>query len=161
MASHTTFPNNAGNSSGQRSIQILKTNFPAPLRSRGNDAGPSDPVINVSNIRIGGDAVGLVFSAGIVIVFLIGVPALRWLPVGAAVAGTGVSILLGFFHRHHPIGLDIQIGRMSFTNDTSFMVRGLPCDPVQQSSAQRRESERASTNPRHRGDLNDRSPTLP
>lgn len=100
MASYATVPFIFRNSTGHKSIQNLKVKPVAPFRSLSSDPGALDAVINASNIRVGGDGAGFIFSAGIVIVFLVGVPALRWFPLGAAVVGVVVSIGLRFFHSH-------------------------------------------------------------
>jgi hypothetical protein len=61
--------------------------------------------INMSNIQVGGGIVGLVFSAGTVFIFLAGIPALRWFPVGATVLGSAISIALHRFHERKPTRL--------------------------------------------------------
>jgi hypothetical protein len=61
--------------------------------------------INMSNIQVGGGIVGLVFSAGTVFIFLAGIPALRWFPVGATVLGSVISIALHCFHERKPTRL--------------------------------------------------------
>jgi hypothetical protein len=61
--------------------------------------------INMSNIKVGGGIVGLVFSAGTVFIFLAGVPALRWFPVGATILGSVISVALHRFHERKPIRL--------------------------------------------------------
>jgi len=58
--------------------------------------------INVSNIRVGGGIVGFVFSAGVVAIFLAGVPSLRWFPVGAIAAGAAVALALRAWHKRRP-----------------------------------------------------------
>jgi hypothetical protein len=58
--------------------------------------------INMSNIQIGGGIVGLVFSAGTVFIFLAGIPALRWFPLGAIALGALISVALHLFHDRKP-----------------------------------------------------------
>ncbi|HKD09134.1 MAG TPA: hypothetical protein VKB79_24740 [Bryobacteraceae bacterium] len=56
----------------------------------------------MSNIRVGGGIVGFVFSAGVVAIFLAGVPSLRWFPVGAIAAGAAVALALRAWHKRRP-----------------------------------------------------------
>jgi len=59
-----------------------------------DDVDIRDPLINMSNIKVGGGAVGLLFSVGIVCIFLFGIPSLRWFPAGAGMAGLLIAIAL-------------------------------------------------------------------
>jgi hypothetical protein len=72
---------------------------------RQDDVEIPDPLINVSNIKVGGGAVGLVFSLGIVCIFLFGIPSLRWFPVGAGAAGLLIAIALRVMHERRPVRL--------------------------------------------------------
>jgi len=58
--------------------------------------------INMSQIRVGGGIPGLIFAAGTVYIFFVGVPAVRWFLVGAIVVGSVISIALRLFHRYKP-----------------------------------------------------------
>jgi len=84
---------------GYRGRQALRLVF------HQDDARIPDPLINMSNIKVGGGAVGLVFSVGIVCIFLFGIPSLRWFPVGAGVAGLLIAIALRVVHEQRPIRL--------------------------------------------------------
>jgi hypothetical protein len=64
--------------------------------------GPSHTEINMSDVRVGGGAVGLIFTASTLFTFLVGVPSLRWFFGGAIVVGSLVSIGLRLFHRFMP-----------------------------------------------------------
>jgi len=75
-----------------------------PFRKASSEA--EDAGINVSNIRVGGGIVGFVFSAGVVAIFLAGIPSLRWFPVGALAAGATVALALRAWHRHRPTHID-------------------------------------------------------
>ena len=63
----------------------------------------SHPAIDVSNIRVGGGLIGFVFSAGVFVILLLGVPSLYWFPVGASSVGGIVAVGLGCFHRFRPL----------------------------------------------------------
>jgi hypothetical protein len=58
--------------------------------------------INMSQIRVGGGAVGLLFAGGTVYIFFAGVPELRWFLAGAGVAGAVISVALAILHRYKP-----------------------------------------------------------
>ena len=58
--------------------------------------------INMSHIRVGGEAVGLLFAAGTVYIFFVGIPVARWFLAGAVAVGTLLSIGLGLFHKYRP-----------------------------------------------------------
>jgi len=60
------------------------------------------PEINMSQIRVGGGAAGLIFAAGTVYIFVTGVPSVRMFLVWSLVAGSAISIALHFFHKYKP-----------------------------------------------------------
>jgi hypothetical protein len=60
------------------------------------------PLINMSNIQVGGGIIGLVFSIGTILIFLTGIPSLRWFPVGAVAMGSVISFGLKLFHERKP-----------------------------------------------------------
>jgi hypothetical protein len=49
---------------------------------------------------ISGGAAGLLFAVGSILVFLLGIPAMRWFLVGSGALGVGVAGGLWLFHRH-------------------------------------------------------------
>lgn len=51
-------------------------------------------------LPVSGGAVGLLFVVGSMLVFLLGIPAMRWFLGGSAVLGLGVAGGLWLFHRH-------------------------------------------------------------
>jgi cytosine/uracil/thiamine/allantoin permease len=55
--------------------------------------------INMSDIRVGGGAAGFLFSVATVLIFLLGIPSLRWFPAWASVAGALIAIALREFHK--------------------------------------------------------------
>jgi hypothetical protein len=74
-------------------------------------------VINMSNIQVGGGIVGFVFSVGTVSIFLAGIPALRWFPVGAIAMGSIISLALHVFHERkpaRPTSIGSRFGRGQF-----------------------------------------------
>lgn len=61
--------------------------------------------ISISHIRVGGEAVGLLFAASTSYTFLVGIPMLRSFLVGAIAVGTVISIALRIFHKYKPTQL--------------------------------------------------------
>ena len=61
------------------------------------------PQINVSKIQGGGGAAGSLFAIISMLIFLIGIPALRYFLPAAIVLGGGVALAI-HFHRHETIG---------------------------------------------------------
>jgi hypothetical protein len=61
------------------------------------------PQINMSKLAVGGGIAGAVFTAGSMLIFLTGIPVLRYVfPVAIAV-GCGVALILHFW-RHETLG---------------------------------------------------------
>ena len=58
--------------------------------------------INMSQVKVDGGAIGLLFALSTVYIFFVGIPAVRWFLVGALVTGLVVSLGLYLFHRHFP-----------------------------------------------------------
>jgi len=63
--------------------------------------GSPHPGISVHNIRVGGGAAGFLFAACTMLVFLLGVPALRWFFVGSIALGLGIAVALRLVHKHN------------------------------------------------------------
>lgn len=63
----------------------------------------SNPQINASRIPIGGGIAGAFCAAASMVIFLIGIPVLRYLFPAAVILGCGVAIVLHFM-RHKPTG---------------------------------------------------------
>lgn len=61
------------------------------------------PQINVSKIVVGGGIAGAIFAIGSMLIFLIGIPVLRYIFPAALVLGCGVSLVLHFM-RHKTLG---------------------------------------------------------
>ena len=61
------------------------------------------PQINVSSILIGGGIAGAIFTIGSMLIFLVGIPLLRYLFPAAILMGGAVALLLRF-SRHKTLG---------------------------------------------------------
>ena len=64
----------------------------------------SIPQINMSKIPVGGGVAGLFFAAVTVLIFLIGVPVIRYMFPAALLLGGAVSLMI-HFGRHKTPGL--------------------------------------------------------
>lgn len=60
------------------------------------------PQINVSHILIGGGIAGAIFTIGSMLIFLVGIPLLRYLFPAALLMGGGVALLLRFTRHKTP-----------------------------------------------------------
>jgi hypothetical protein len=58
--------------------------------------------IDMSHIRVGGGAAGLIFALGTVYIFVTGVPVVRTFFVWSLLAGIVISIALHLFHKYKP-----------------------------------------------------------
>jgi len=61
------------------------------------------PQINSAKLRIGGGIAGAIFTIGSMLIFLIGIPAIRCVFPAAILVGCGVALLLRF-NRHETLG---------------------------------------------------------
>jgi hypothetical protein len=61
------------------------------------------PQINMAKIAVGGGIAGAVFAVGSMAIFLIGIPAIRYVFPAAIVLGCGVALVLHFI-RHETTG---------------------------------------------------------
>jgi len=59
------------------------------------------PGITMHKLPVSGNAVGLLFAAGSMAVFLVGVPSVRVFSLAAIPFGLAVALSLRFFHRRH------------------------------------------------------------
>jgi branched-subunit amino acid permease len=62
----------------------------------------SSPQINASKLRIGGGIVGVLFTIGTMMIFLIGIPILRYIFPAAIVLGCGLALIRHFVRRKTP-----------------------------------------------------------
>ena len=76
-------------------------------RSRATDLDVADecrrPEISMHRIPVSGGAAGLIFAVGSCLVFLVGIPALRWFLLGAVVVGSAVGGFLWRWHKNRPV----------------------------------------------------------
>ena len=64
--------------------------------------GTSNPQINMSKLAVGGGIAGAIFAAGSMMIFLIGIPAIRYIFPAAVVLGGGVAVILHFMRHETP-----------------------------------------------------------
>jgi hypothetical protein len=62
-----------------------------------------NPQINISKIAVGGGIAGAVFTVGSMLIFLLGIPVLRFMFPAALVVGVVVALIL-HFSRHETTG---------------------------------------------------------
>ena len=60
-------------------------------------------MINISAVHVGGDAAGLAFVAGTVVIFTMGLPPLRWFVLASAVLAVGCAATIIVWRRTHSI----------------------------------------------------------
>ena len=61
------------------------------------------PMLNISAVYVGGDAAGLAFVVGCVVIFVMGLPPLRWFVVASAILAGVFAASLIAWHRTHSI----------------------------------------------------------
>jgi hypothetical protein len=64
--------------------------------------GPQTPQINMSKLAVGGGIAGTIFAVFSTLIFLIGIPALRYFLLAAVVLGCGVALILHFMRHKTP-----------------------------------------------------------
>ena len=64
--------------------------------------GTPNPQINISKIPGGAGIAGALFALGSTLIFLIGIPRLRYFFVAALILGFGIALILRFIHRETP-----------------------------------------------------------
>ena len=60
------------------------------------------PQINIAKIPVGGGIAGAIFAVGSMMIFLIGIPVLRYIFPAAIVLGGGVALILHFIRHETP-----------------------------------------------------------
>jgi hypothetical protein len=60
------------------------------------------PQINMSNLRVGGGIAGTIFAVLSTLIFLIGIPALRYFLPAAIALGCGVALVIHFIRHETP-----------------------------------------------------------
>jgi hypothetical protein len=63
------------------------------------------PEINLSRIPVGGNAGGLIFAIGSVVIVIVGLPGLRWFLIAALLGGACTAAALFAWRRAHPAAL--------------------------------------------------------
>ena len=61
-----------------------------------------NPQINMSKIVVGGGIAGAIFTVGSMLIFLIGIPVLRYMFPAAIALGCGVALILHFIRHETP-----------------------------------------------------------
>jgi hypothetical protein len=61
-----------------------------------------NPQINMSKIVVGGGIAGALFTVGSMLIFLIGIPVLRYMFPAAIALGCGVALILHFIRHETP-----------------------------------------------------------
>ena len=64
--------------------------------------GTPNPQINISKIPGGAGIAGALFALGSMLIFLIGIPRLRYFFIAAIVFGCGIALILRFIHHETP-----------------------------------------------------------
>ena len=65
--------------------------------------GRRPPMLNISAVYVGGDAAGLSFVVGCVVIFVMGLPPLRWFVAASAVLALLFAAAVIGWHRTHSI----------------------------------------------------------
>jgi hypothetical protein len=61
------------------------------------------PQINLSKIPVGGGIAGAIFAIGSMLIFLLGIPAIRYVFPAAVILGCGIALVI-HFRRHETLG---------------------------------------------------------
>lgn len=61
------------------------------------------PEIRIDRIPVGGGVAGLIFAVGSCLIFLIGIPAMRWFLLGSVAVGAVFGGLLWRWHKKRPV----------------------------------------------------------
>ncbi len=69
------------------------------------------PGITMHRLPVAGGLIGLVFTVGSCLIFLIGIPALRYFLFGALVVGAIIALLLYRWHQRRPVEITDISGR--------------------------------------------------
>lgn len=59
------------------------------------------PMLNISSVYVGGDAAGLSFVVGTVVVFVMGLPPLRWFALTSAALAVACAVTIVTWRRTH------------------------------------------------------------
>lgn len=64
--------------------------------------GNASPQINVSKIPVGGGIAGTIFAVGSLLIFVVGIPALRYFLPAAILLGGAVALIIHFVRHETP-----------------------------------------------------------
>jgi len=64
--------------------------------------GSPHPGISMHHLPVGAGVAGFIFVAGTVLVFLLGIPSLRWFLAGSIAVGLAVAVALYLIHKYLP-----------------------------------------------------------
>lgn len=63
---------------------------------------PKRPQINSAKLRVGGEVAGAIFTVGTVLIFLLGIPVLRYIFPAAILVGCALALVLHFIRHENP-----------------------------------------------------------
>ena len=75
-------------------------------RHPGSPAPRSDrqpPMLNICAVYVGADAAGLAYGVGCVVIFVMGLPPLRWFALASAILAVLFALAVIGWHRTHPV----------------------------------------------------------
>lgn len=61
------------------------------------------PMLNISAVYIGGDAAGLAYVVGCVVIFVVALPPLRWFVLASSILAVLFALAVIGWHRTHPV----------------------------------------------------------
>jgi hypothetical protein len=74
---------------------------PALLARNGHDRRPH--MLNISSVYVGGDAAGLAYVVGSVVIFTVGLPPLRWFVLASSILAVLFALAVIGWHRTHSV----------------------------------------------------------
>ncbi len=66
-------------------------------------AGRRPPMLNISAVYVGSDAAGLAFVVGCVVIFVMGLPPLRWFVLASSILAVLFALAVIGWHRTHSV----------------------------------------------------------
>jgi hypothetical protein len=61
------------------------------------------PMLNISAVYVGGDAAGLAYVVGCVVIFVMALPPLRWFVLASSILAVLFALAVIGWHRTHPV----------------------------------------------------------
>jgi hypothetical protein len=71
------------------------------ISARGADRSPT--MLNIAAVYVGGDAAGLAFVVGCVVIFVMGLPPLRWFVLASSILAVLFAVAVIGWHRTHSL----------------------------------------------------------